>query len=50
MAYINLYVSNGTKIYVKNNQVFLENKDNKADFQLEVVNCVMIENSNTFIW
>lgn len=49
MGYINIYVSNDAKVYVKNNQLFLENSETKADYPLEDVNSVMIENLNTVI-
>ena len=49
MAYINVFVSKNAKIYVKNNQLCLENGGDTADFPLEDVNCVMIENLNTTI-
>lgn len=49
MAYINVFVSKDAKIYVKNNQVCLENEENKVDFPLEDVNSIMIENLNTVI-
>ena len=47
MGYINVYVSKNAHIFVKNNQVFLENQTNKVDYPLEDLNCVMIENLNT---
>ena len=49
MAYINVFVSKDAKIYVKNNQLYLENQENKVDFPLEDVNCVMIESLNTVV-
>lgn len=49
MGYINIYVSNDAYLYVKNSQLFLENKENKADYPLEDVNSIMIENLNTTI-
>lgn len=49
MGYINIYVSSDAKIYVKNSQLFLENSEIKADYPLEDVNSVMIENLNTVI-
>ena len=49
MAFINVFVSKEAKIYVKNNQLCLENGGNKTDFPLEDVNSVMIENLNTVI-
>lgn len=47
MGYINVYVSKNAHIFVKNNQLFLENQTNKVDYPLEDLNCVMIENLNT---
>ena len=49
MGYINIYVSNDAYLYVKNSQLFLENKENKADYPLEDINSIMIENLNTTI-
>lgn len=49
MGYINIFVSKDAYIFVKNNQLFLENSDNAIDYPLEDVNCVMIENLNTTI-
>ena len=49
MAYINVFVSKNAKIYIKNNQLCLENGENKAAFPIEDVNSVMIENLNTLI-
>ena len=49
MGYINIFVSNDAYMYVKNSQLFLENKQNKVDYPLEDVNSVMIENLNTTI-
>ena len=49
MGYINVYVSKDARIFVKNNQLFLENKEQKVDYPLEDVNCVLIENLNTTI-
>lgn len=49
MGYINVYVSKDAHIFVKNNQLFLENKEQKVDYPLEDVNCVLIENLNTTI-
>lgn len=49
MGYINIFVSKDAYIFVKNNQLFLENSDNVIDYPLEDVNCVMIENLNTTI-
>ena len=49
MAHVNVFVSKSAKIYVKNNQLCLENQENNVDFPLEDVNCVMIENLNTVI-
>lgn len=49
MAYINVYVSANAKIFVKNNQLRLENGDKNAEYPLEDVNSVMIENLNTTI-
>lgn len=49
MGYINIYVSNDAKMYVKNSQLFLENSETKVDYPLEDVNSVMIENLNTLI-
>ena len=34
MGYINIYVSNDAKIYVKNSQLLLENLETKADYPL----------------
>ena len=49
MAYINVFVSNQAKIYVKNSQLCLEKAEKRAEFPLEDVNCVMIENLQTTI-
>ncbi len=49
MGYINVFVSKSAHIYVKNNQLFLENEENKVDYPLEDVNSVMIENLSTTI-
>lgn len=49
MGYINVYVSKDAHIFVKNNQLFLENKEQKVDYPLEDLNCVLIENLNTTI-
>lgn len=49
MGYINVYVSKDAHIFVKNSQLFLENKEQIVDFPLEDLNCVMIENLNTTI-
>lgn len=49
MGYINIYVSNDAKVYIKNSQLFLENSESKVDFPLEDINSVMIENLNTVI-
>lgn len=49
MAYINIFVSKDAYIYVKNNQLILENPQKTLDYPLEDVNCVMIENINTTI-
>lgn len=49
MGYINVYVSKDAHIFVKNSQLFLENKDNIVDYPLEDVNSIMIENLNTNI-
>ena len=49
MGYINIFVSNDAHIFVRNNQLFLENKEHKVDYPLEDVNSVMIENLNTTI-
>lgn len=49
MGYINVFVSKDAHIFVKNNQLFLENNDNKVDYPLEDMNSVMIENLNTII-
>ena len=49
MSYINVFVSKNAKIYIKNNQLCLENGENKATFPIEDVNSVMIENLNTLI-
>lgn len=49
MSYINVFVSNKAKIFIKNNQLFLENDDNKVDYPLEDINAIMIENLNTTI-
>lgn len=49
MGYINIYVSKDAYIYVKNSQLFLENKDKLIDYPLEDINSIMIENLNTTI-
>lgn len=49
MGYINIYVSNDAYLYVKNSQLFLNNKENKSDYPLEDINSIMIENLNTTI-
>lgn len=49
MGYINVYVSKDAHIFVKNSQLFLENKEQIVDYPLEDLNCVMIENLNTTI-
>ena len=49
MAYINVFVSKNAKIFVKNNQLVLENEEKKIDFPLEDVNSVMIENLNVYV-
>ncbi len=49
MGYINVFVSKSAHIYVKNNQLYLENEENKVDYPLEDVNSVMIENLSTTI-
>ncbi len=49
MGFYNIYVSSEAYIYVKNNQLFLENKINCSDFPLEDINSVLIENLNTTI-
>jgi len=42
-------VSNKARIFVKNNQLYLENENNKVDYPLEDVNAVMVENLETTI-
>lgn len=49
MGYINIYVSKDARVYVKNKQLFLENNDNRADYPLEDMNSIMIENLGTTI-
>ena len=49
MGYINVYVSKDAHVFVKNNQLFLENREQKVDYPLEDLNCVLIENLNTTI-
>ena len=49
MGYINIFVNRDAHISVKNNQVFLKSSDKIADFPLEDMNAVMIENLNTTI-
>jgi len=49
MGYINIFVSNDASIYVKNQQLFLENSRAKVDYPLEDVNSIMIENLNTSV-
>lgn len=49
MGYINVFVSSDAYIYVKNNQMILENNNNKLDYPIEDINAVMIESLNTTI-
>lgn len=49
MGFVNIYVSKDAFIYVKNSQLFFENKDKKIDYSLEDINSIMIENLNTTI-
>ena len=49
MGYINIYVSKSAYMYVKNEQLFLENSENKVDYPLEDINSIMVENLNTTI-
>lgn len=49
MGYINIYVSNDAKLYIKNSQLFLENNTIKKDYPIEDINSIMIENLNTTI-
>ena len=49
MGYINIYVANGARLYIKNSQLFLENDEIKKDYPIEDINSIMIENLNTTI-
>ena len=49
MGYINIFVSKDAHVFVKNNQLFLENNDNRVDYPLEDMNSIMIENLGTTI-
>lgn len=49
MGYINIFVSKNAHLFVKNNQLVLENPEKTVDYPLEDVNSVMIENLNTTI-
>lgn len=49
MGYINIFVSKNAYIFVKNNQLILENSEKVNEYPLEDINCVMIENLNTTI-
>ncbi len=49
MGYINIFVSKSAYMYVKNEQLFLENSENKVDYPLEDINSIMVENLNTTI-
>lgn len=49
MGFINIFASKEAYVYVKNNQLTLENNEIKSDFPLEDVNSVMIENLSTTI-
>lgn len=49
MGYINIFVSRDAHIFVKNNQLFLENIEKTVDYPLEDINSVMIENLGTTI-
>lgn len=49
MGYINIYVANDARLYIKNSQLFLENDEIKKDYPIEDINSIMIENLNTTI-
>ena len=49
MAYINVYVSTGANIFIKNKQLYLQNKQLEQTYPLEDVNSVIIENLQTTI-
>lgn len=49
MGYINIFVSKDAYIFVKNNQLVLQNSEKNMDYPLEDINSVMIENLNTTI-
>jgi CRISPR-associated protein Cas1 len=49
MGYINIFVSKEASISVKNNQLFLRNCNNNADYPLEDINSIMIENLTTSV-
>ena len=49
MGYINIFVSKNAYIFVRSNQLILENPEKVNEYPLEDINCVMIENLNTTI-
>lgn len=49
MSFINIFVTKNAYINIKNNQLYLENNGRIADFPLEDVNAIMIENLSTTI-
>lgn len=49
MGYINIFVSKDAYLFVKNEQLFLKNKDKQIDYPLEDINSIMIENLETTI-
>lgn len=49
MGYINIFVNNKAKLTIKNNQLFLQGETKQADYPLEDVNCVMIDNPNSAV-
>lgn len=49
MGYINIFVSKDAYLFVKNEQLFLKNKEKQIDYPLEDINSIMIENLETTI-
>ncbi len=47
MGYINVFISQNARLYIKNSQLFVENEQKKVDYPLEDVNSIMVENLYT---